>query len=259
MPDESDSWPRMVGLYAKHTYKPFKVRDIDLKVSIVEGESPECSVVITYKVETNYDKGMVWFPLSEVRGASGFAVEIYGERVKGGLNLATGPDTVEPHPRADTMNPDKLYYFVADGKAVPDLDEEITELVFKFKCNLMPVDAHYPKPQPCFMLPIAACFPQHIDTATIDIKMKDLIRSIYSVDTMNEIYPKYNNNCATVGFAKPAISSDTELFIVGIETGPKIIKNWDPTSIIVIIAVVILAILLHQYPIGESVNSDVFD
>eukprot|EP01060_Flectonema_neradi_P011705 TRINITY_DN1870_c4_g1_i1.p1 TRINITY_DN1870_c4_g1~~TRINITY_DN1870_c4_g1_i1.p1 ORF type:complete len:261 (+),score=38.57 TRINITY_DN1870_c4_g1_i1:40-822(+) len=260
MPDESDCWPRKVGLYAKHTYLPFKNRDIDLNVTIAEENSPECTVTITYMVETNYDKGMIWFPLSEIRGASAFAVEVNGERVKGGLYLATGPDSTHPHPHVSNRDPDKLYYFMADGAAVPDLDEEITELKFKFKCSLMPVDAHYPKPQPCFMMPIASCFPQHIDTAVIEIKMKELIRSVYSVDSTNEIYPKYNHERATVKFGKPAISSDTELFIVGIDTGPKLIKDWDPISVFITIVVLILAIVLYGQSVGDdATGSNVFD
>eukprot|EP01059_Diplonema_ambulator_P030349 TRINITY_DN5162_c0_g1_i3.p1 TRINITY_DN5162_c0_g1~~TRINITY_DN5162_c0_g1_i3.p1 ORF type:complete len:118 (+),score=15.13 TRINITY_DN5162_c0_g1_i3:213-566(+) len=79
-----------------------------------------------------------------------------------------------------------------------------------------------------------------------------------TVDPNDEIYPKYRGECAEIAFRPhQAISVSTDLFILGIETGPKIIHDWDAKSLALLIFVIVAAYVIHQASI-EDHHHDVF-
>ena len=176
----SDTWKRRVGLYGTHNNKPFPIISTELKVAIDEGAATEVSVDVRHTLLVEHHTAVLWFPVSELRGISCFAVEINGERIVGCLRRAVSQDATTPHPSRAPRDAESLYYFHAEGGDVlTDLPRgEKVVLRLTFTTSLIPVDGQSRK-QPCFMLPIASCFPRGVDDAQVTVKMKDLIREIY--------------------------------------------------------------------------------
>eukprot|EP00754_Rhynchopus_humris_P049191 Rhum_TRINITY_DN824_c0_g2::Rhum_TRINITY_DN824_c0_g2_i1::g.2487::m.2487 len=256
----SDTWKRRVGLYGTHNNKPFPITATELKVAIDEGAATEVSVDVRHTLTVEHHTAVLWFPVSELRGISCFAAEVNGERIVGCLRRAVSQDATTPHPFRAPRDAESLYYFHAEGGDVlTDLPRgESVVLRLTFTTSLIPVDGQSKK-QPCFMLPVASCFPRGVDEAQVTIKMKDLIREVYCVDPRDAIYPKLRYESATVSFRKnAAISPETDLFILGIETGPKIVGNWDVPTLVILIAVIIIGYAIHCASAGE-VDASVFD
>eukprot|EP01064_Diplonema_japonicum_P014039 TRINITY_DN21556_c0_g1_i1.p1 TRINITY_DN21556_c0_g1~~TRINITY_DN21556_c0_g1_i1.p1 ORF type:complete len:284 (+),score=47.68 TRINITY_DN21556_c0_g1_i1:61-852(+) len=262
MQDSADnsSWPRRVGLFGTHNYKPFEIEKSELEVKIEEGGDPECLIEVTHHTKVEHHTACLWFPVSELNGASGFGVSVNDERIVGTLQKAVSATECIPHPVHAPRDSTSLYYFYREqADCLTDMDvngKAIVKIVYK--CKLMPVELADKKWHPCFMLPVASCFPRGVDFAKVTVKMKELIREIYCVDPSDRIFPRYNNNEAVVNFSpSQAISPSTDLFILGVDTGPKIIRDWDFKSLTLLILVLIAAISIHLLNTEES-GHDVF-
>eukprot|EP01061_Rhynchopus_euleeides_P004460 TRINITY_DN13712_c0_g1_i1.p1 TRINITY_DN13712_c0_g1~~TRINITY_DN13712_c0_g1_i1.p1 ORF type:complete len:264 (+),score=86.01 TRINITY_DN13712_c0_g1_i1:136-927(+) len=258
---ESDGWIRRVGLYGTHNNKQFEVTGTELRADINEGADDECRVVVTHRARVAHREAVFWFPLSDLRGAKGFAVDLNGERLRGTIQLAVSQADVQPLRHGTPQQAGKLYYYRALCQdELGDVPREGTvELKISFTMHLMPVAVGDDKRYPCFMCPIAACFPRGVDTALIHVTMRDTIRAICCVDPRDNIYPHITYDEAVVRFdTGKAISPDTDLFILRIETGPRILREFDTCSILLLIFVVVLGVVLHNVSAHEVDTEAIF-
>ena len=79
------------------------------------------------------------------------------------------------------------------------------------------------------------------------------------MDPRDRIYPSITHDTAVVSFDKGgAISPDTDLFIMRIETGPRILHDFDNKSILLFLFVIVAGIVLHYSSVDEVSPEDIF-
>eukprot|EP01063_Lacrimia_lanifica_P041326 TRINITY_DN9614_c0_g3_i1.p2 TRINITY_DN9614_c0_g3~~TRINITY_DN9614_c0_g3_i1.p2 ORF type:complete len:267 (+),score=107.64 TRINITY_DN9614_c0_g3_i1:40-840(+) len=255
-------WRRRVGLFGTHNDGPFPIKRTELHVKINALQQPTVALTITHRILCTHHTAVFWFPISDMRAPQAFTVEVDGERVPGSLHKAVSEAATVAHPKGAPRELNDLYYFrAANHDALTDLPpNQQIEVRLSLFTELLPVEIEAGKHHPCFMLPVASCFPRGVDDATMEVEMHDRIRSIYVVDPQDEVYPRIRDNTATVAFRKGnAVSENTELLIVGIECGPKVIKPVDLISFFVMAFVVLFGAFLFLSIDTAGHVEDVFE
>eukprot|EP01062_Namystynia_karyoxenos_P066722 TRINITY_DN60659_c0_g1_i1.p1 TRINITY_DN60659_c0_g1~~TRINITY_DN60659_c0_g1_i1.p1 ORF type:complete len:308 (+),score=86.65 TRINITY_DN60659_c0_g1_i1:68-925(+) len=258
-----EEWVRRVGLHGTHNQEPFEVTRtvLDVNIDHSTGDAP-CLVVVRHSTRVTHHTAEFWFPISDLGGVKGFSVEVDGAPVRGRLVEAVGEFSFRPHERGRPMAPEKLYYLHATGDdSVNEVLSELrrgSEVVVQltFRSRLIPVEMQKGRPALSFMLPIAPCFPRGVDSAAARVAMPEYIRDIYpAMREQNLQWQRKSSTEATVSFRKVgnhAIDPLCDLFIMNIECGPKVVRDWDWVSVIFLVVFVAALIAVHGWSSREG-------